>query len=170
MAGVSKTRFGRLVRSAVGVGRPGSTTSRMRIRSAVVDWVVKTVMPAIWLAGTPAPPRVATTGSKIASASPLALTPSRTLSQSADGSTGDPPPVTLRRTTQAYVVFAFSGWPGSGSTASAFGMRVSTSNLSAIGTGVAVAASAQNTPSPSAGASTGEAGRLAVSMGPEKKK
>src|SRR5215510_6435908 len=96
--GVSKTRFGRLVKFAVGVARPGRTTSRILLRSSVVDCVVKTVMPAMSLAAT------------------------RTLTQSVDGSTGLPPPVTAVRTTHAYVVFGFSGRPGSGRTESTFGM------------------------------------------------
>ena len=97
---LSNTSSGRLVKLALGTGWPGRTTSRMRIRSVVVDWVVNTVMPAMSLAGMPAVSSAATTGSKIASASLLTLSPSRTLTQSADGSTGSPPPVTLCRTTQ----------------------------------------------------------------------
>ncbi len=86
---MSKTSSGRLVKSAVGTGRPGSTTSRIFSTSSKVDWVVNTVIPAMVLAGTPCAPSTATTGSKIASASPLALVPSRTLCQSAEASTGD---------------------------------------------------------------------------------
>ena len=51
--GPLKTRPGWLVKSAVGTGRPGSTEAWIARRSAVVDWVVKTVMPAMSLAGTP---------------------------------------------------------------------------------------------------------------------
>ena len=47
---------------------------------------------------------------------------------------------------------------------------MSTFGLIATGTGVAVAASAQKTPSASEGASTGDAGRLAGSSGPLRKK
>ena len=73
-------------------------------------------------------------------------------------------------TTQVYVVFAASGFPGSGSTESTFGMRVSTFHLSAIGTGVPVAASAQNTESASDGVVRGDAGSVDGSIAPEKKK
>ena len=127
-------------------------------------------MPAMSLAATPCAPSAATTGSKMASASAFGLAPSRTASQSADGSTGCPPPVTLRRTTQAYVVFGASGFPGTGRRASTFGIRVSMSRLIMTGTGVAVAASAQNTLSASDGVSTGDAGRLPASSGPLRKK
>ena len=127
-------------------------------------------MPAMSEAATPCAPRVATTGSKIASASVFELVPSRTASQSAEASTGCPPPVTLARTTQVYVVFGASGFPGSGSRASTFAIRESTSNLMASGTGVAVAASAQKTLSVSDGARTGDAGRLARSSGAFRKK
>ena len=169
-AGPSNTSPGWLVKSAVGTGRPGRTAAWIETRSAVVDWVVKTVIPAMSAAATPCASSVATTGSKIASASAFGLAPSRTASQSAEGSTGCPPPVTLRRTTQVYVVFAASGFPGSGSSASTFEIRVSMSNLIASGTGVAVAASAQKTLSAREGASTGDAGRLARSSGPLRKK
>src|SRR5262249_25855352 len=151
-AGPLNTRPGWLVKSAVGTESPGSTDAWIATRSSVVDWVVKTVMPAISLAGTPCAARGATTGSKMASASGLALVPSRTASQSAEGSTGCPPPVTLRRTTHAYRVFGASGFPGSGRIARTFGIRVSTSALIVTGKGVAVATSAQKTPSVSDGA------------------
>ena len=73
----------------------------MAAKSSTVESVVNTVMPAMSPVGTPASAREVTAESKIASASVLALAPSRTLSQSADGSTASSPPVTLVRTTQA---------------------------------------------------------------------
>jgi hypothetical protein len=49
-------------------------------------------------------------------------------------------------------------------------IRESTSGFRRIGTGVPAVASAQNTGSESDGVSTGDAGRLPGSIGPEKKK
>jgi hypothetical protein len=139
--------------------------------SSVVGWVVNTVMPAMLAAGTPCVPSIVTTGSKIASASPFALVPSRTLCQSGAASAGcASASVTASVTTHVYAVFASSGLPGSGRTASTFGIRLSTFHLRPIGTGAPVVASAQKTESASVGAVRGDAGRLAGSMGPEKKK
>ena len=87
------------MKSAVGTAWAGSTVDWMVSRSVVVDWVVKTVMLAMLAAGTPWPTSVLTTGSKIASASELALAPSRTLVQSVEGCTAPPGPLTLVVTT-----------------------------------------------------------------------
>src|SRR5262249_36507493 len=148
----------------------GSTVDWMLSRSVVVFWVVNTVMPAMLADGTPWPPSVVTTGSKIASASEFALAPSRTLVQSAEGCTAPPGPLTAVVTTHVYFVPGASGRPGRGRAARTFGMRVSMSNLISTGTGAAVVALAQNTLSVRAGLRTGDVGRVPGVIGPSKKK
>src|SRR5262249_37433586 len=138
---------------------------------SIVDWVVKTVMPAMLPGRTPWVPRNATAGSKIASASPLMLVPSRTESQSAEGSADSAPAFSTPLVTmQVYVVFSASGLPGTGRMASTFGMRLSAFHLSSIGTSAPVAESAHRTESAYDGAKRGDGGSVAGSIGPEKKK